>query len=798
MADSSFILDFVANFEKAAANLETFTKDVSKTVKQIEKDFGGIKLAAFATGLNQGIELAKKLGNALSEPIRQAAEFEADVNSLRIALDATGQATDKTVNGFIDFAAAVQETTKFSDNAVLTTASLIQNLSQLGGRELKTATKAALDLSTALGIDLNSAASLVGKAANGNVAAFKRYGIEVKKGATDSETFANALLLISQRFGGSSEKSVNTFAGAIAQLKNNFDDSLKTFGLVIIQNKTVIETIQLLSAGFIKLTQSIKNNEGIIGTLVNKGFLVLNAVLKNIVPLFSVAAVALAAYAASVAASTIAVLGFSGALQYATIGLRALAASAYAALVPLAPFIAAGAIIAGITAFAVKVYLIRDSFVSFQDAAKGAALELGIFVTEFFGLTSIAEKFKGLLDALKQKKIDLDTGDAMENFHNLDAAAKNYRKNLDEIAKEREIAANKERAQFEETATANFDKIKEALAKAGKSEYELIVLQKEEQLKVLKDYGSLGDEQAKVANALRLNVEEDFNNKRGELNKKSNEYWAGEAEKTLAKEQAKIDSRNKAIAGSVTATISGVQQGAAGVAGVASSLLSSLGPYGQAAGAALSFLAQGPEAVRAQLQGFIDGIPTIIDAIAESIPVVIEVLAANAGKITTALSLQMPFVANTLAIELVKQSPFIAISFVNSLINEAGRLITAISEGVKQAISKVTGFGGGGGGGALGAVINPVGFAKKKLGFAEGGIVPNGFPNDGFNAKLTSGEGVIPVDTMRRLDQYLSAADGRSSNNNSGGGTTIIKLIVGEQELANVMLGLNQRGFRLT
>lgn len=276
-----------------------------------------------------------------------------------------------------------------------------------------------------------------------------------------------------------------------------------------------------------------------------------------------------------------------------------------------------------------------------------------------------------------------------------------------------------------------------------------------------------------------------------------------EARDKIIKAQIKAEEDfKKGVLNSASSFLGSVQQGAAGVssafANIAAFATDILFPgFGQLVGGLISFLAQGPEAVRAQIQAFIDNIPVIIDAIVQSIPVVIEVLAANAPKIALSLSNQMPFVATSLSIALIQNMPNIAKGFVDGLIAESGRLVTAIADGVKQAISQVTSLGGGGRGGILGAVANPVAAIGRKLRFADGGIVPGGFPNDSFPAQLTSGEGVIPVDTMRRLDQYLSRADA-GSGQSSGGGTTIIKLVVGEQELANVLLSLNQRGFRVS
>lgn len=88
---------------------------------------------------------------------------------------------------------------------------------------------------------------------------------------------------------------------------------------------------------------------------------------------------------------------------------------------------------------------------------------------------------------------------------------------------------------------------------------------------------------------------------------------------------------------------------------------------------------------------------------------------------------------------------------------------------------------GGKGGGFVGRI-------GKSLGFAEGGRVPLGFPNDTFPARLTSGEEVIDRSTSERLREFLSEG---SSNQN-----VVIRLQVGETELADVIYNLNRRGFR--
>lgn len=794
MADSTFLLKFVSDFEQSRKSLEDFSKDIAASTKNISKQFSSIKFAALATGLNQGIELARKLGSAFAEPIAQAAEFEADVNSLRIALDATGQSSDVVVNRMIDFASAMQETTKFSDNAVISTAAYIQNLAQLSGQGLQNATKAALDLATALGIDVSSAAALVGKAANGNIAALKRYGIEIKQGKTDAETFANTLKVLSERFGGAAEKSVNTFAGAMAQLTNNFDDFLKEIGLAIIQNKDFISIIKMVSSAFADMANFIKANAELISGFVT-WIINLGKSLKDLIPFAAGAASALLTFVVLTQASNIAfIIGFAGGVKAlaSALGTMTIAVIKSTAAMLVNPIFLAVAGVAALVAFATKVAMVKDEFNSLKDAIIGVTMGMTSSILSFFGADAAAQSLAKSVQDLKDKKpkieVDVSQVEYANNVYN------DLRKARQEKIKEDEIAAKKARAQFEETATANFDKIRDALKKAGKSDYELLLLQKNEQLKIVNDYGKVGLQQAKEANTARLAVEKEYKNKVAELDKK----YSKEA-------LDKIDERNKKISGTVTAVISGVQKGAAGVAGVASSLLSSMGPYGAAAGAALEFLAQGPEAVKAQIQGFIDGIPVIIDAVVASIPVVIDTLAEKMPEIieklvemaprigfalTRVMIIQMPLVSVALAVALAQQAPYIALSFVNALITEAGRFITALIDGIKGAFSQVT---GGGGKTELLKTVATGGLNKLTKRFATGGVIPSGYPNDSFPARLTSGEGVVPVDTMRRLQQFLAKAD---SGSGAGAGETVVKLIVGEKELASVMLSLNQRGFR--
>lgn len=683
MADNDYIINLVADIKGSLKSVEDLSRGVNKEVSAIKSSFSSV--ATFAAGALAAIGVAFSLKAAIAE----ASEFERDVNQLRIALGATGQATDKTVDSFLEFADSIQETTKFSDNAVLTTSSLIQNIAQLGQKDLKVATKAALDLSSALGIELQTAASLVGKAANGNVEAFRRYGIEIRKGRDDTETFSNALTVLGSRFGGASEKAVGTFDGAMAQLRNTSADLLKSFGLFVTSSPEIIAAIQTISAVISKLSKEITDSDGAVRKFVT---------------------------------------GFAE------------------------------------------------------------------FVTKVDGRQAVYDEIAKSVKKNTQSQLDLN--DAVDEAIKLGKSYRSVRLEQEKVA---EISAKKIRQTLEENTIEGLKSIEGALENAGKTEFQIVKTSRDEQVRIIADAERLGLRTTSEANALILASNSEFEKKRRDLNEKSNEYYAALATKRLEADKKRADETRARIGSLASGIVGSVSQGAAGVAGalagVTGMLVDTVLPgLGGAAAQLLQFLAQGPEAVKAQIQAFVDNVPVIIDNIVLAIPAVIDALAANSGKIAIALSLAMPLVANRLAFELVKQSPTIAKSFVDGLISEAGRLINAVADGVRQAISQITNIAGGGGG-ILGAVTNPVGAISKKLKFSEGGVVPGGFPNDSFPILAQSGEGIVPNDTMRRLSQFLFAQDGGGSS--SGGAQNItVNLKVGEQDLASVILNLSRQGFR--
>ena len=112
-----------------------------------------------------------------------------------------------------------------------------------------------------------------------------------------------------------------------------------------------------------------------------------------------------------------------------------------------------------------------------------------------------------------------------------------------------------------------------------------------------------------------------------------------------------------------------------------------------------------------------------------------------------------------------------------------------------------------GGGGGIGDFFSNLGSA---FGFADGGIIPGGFPNDTFPARLTSGEMVLPPDVTSGLLGLINQPQQTAPENDVN--TAILlkiynslqnpqevntSITIDGRELANVILNLSRNNARL-
>ena len=128
-----------------------------------------------------------------------------------------------------NYAAALQKVTTFGDEEIINAKALIAAYTD-DEEKIKKATVATLDLAAAKGMDLNTAADLVGKSFGSSTNALSRYGIEVE-GAVGSTKRLNMITQnVSKLYGGQATAAAETFGGQLQQMKNAIGDVNEAIG----------------------------------------------------------------------------------------------------------------------------------------------------------------------------------------------------------------------------------------------------------------------------------------------------------------------------------------------------------------------------------------------------------------------------------------------------------------------------------------------------------------------------------------------------------------------------------------
>lgn len=268
------------NTEKMDKAIEEFSGNSKKNVSIFEQAWatamGFLGSQAVIGVFNQVQAAAGALFEELVvKGVESAIEAENAQNKFNTALALTGKYSKSTSMEFKEFTDGIEHNSNVTAEAALEAGSLIQSLGNLEKEGLKKATQAAVDMSAALGIDLQSAAKLVGKAATGEVASFSKFGLKLDEGRTKSETFEKALTALNNKFGGAASAQINTYAGQVNQLNNRWGDITEVFGRAVIENQTLLEVIKEINKILGEGVDGLEGNEQAMKELVGQGIIIL-------------------------------------------------------------------------------------------------------------------------------------------------------------------------------------------------------------------------------------------------------------------------------------------------------------------------------------------------------------------------------------------------------------------------------------------------------------------------------------------------------------------------------------------
>jgi|TARA_Y100000296_G_scaffold45926_1_gene52662 hypothetical protein len=183
-------------------------------------------------------------GATIGRVMKAMSKQEDAEKKLTQAIKSTGNATGITSLTMKNFASDLQAVTKFGDETIISAQALMLTFTQIGRDTFPEAIQASLNLSEAMGQDLQQTVIQIGKALNDPIqgmSALRRVGIQLSeqqqnqvKDFVNMNDVASAQKVILEeletQFGGMAVSATQTATGALIQLKNSWGDLLEMIG----------------------------------------------------------------------------------------------------------------------------------------------------------------------------------------------------------------------------------------------------------------------------------------------------------------------------------------------------------------------------------------------------------------------------------------------------------------------------------------------------------------------------------------------------------------------------------------
>lgn len=242
---------------------------------------GGLSdVAGELTGLNIGALAGAggvvALGKALGDAVNMAAETQVIQSQLAAVLKSTGGASGMTADSINSMAEEMKNLNAIDDDAIVKASNVMLTFTNVGKNVFPEAMQAAVDLSAAMGQDLQSSVVQLGKALNDpitGVSALQRVGVtftqtqkDMIKGFVDMGDAASAQKIVldelNREFGGSGAAAADTYTGKVKALQISMEDLQKAIGTdllpaatqIVTTFKEGIQTFELL----VNLTNSVR------------------------------------------------------------------------------------------------------------------------------------------------------------------------------------------------------------------------------------------------------------------------------------------------------------------------------------------------------------------------------------------------------------------------------------------------------------------------------------------------------------------------------------------------------------
>ena len=235
--------------DKASRNLGKVDKGLGRLAKS------AAKTAAAFFGARMLLDGFRSVLNATREQILAETQLNA-------VLKSTGSAAGLTAKELTKMASALQKQTRFGDEAIIKAQSLMLTFTKVGKEVFPDAIEAVLNMSEAMGQDLQQGVIQVGKALNDpilGVTALRRVGVQLSdqqvdlvKHFTNTSQVAEAQKIIlgelETQFGGVAKAAGETMPGSLDQMNHAVGDAAEALGKALAPaiTKTANELTRLI------------------------------------------------------------------------------------------------------------------------------------------------------------------------------------------------------------------------------------------------------------------------------------------------------------------------------------------------------------------------------------------------------------------------------------------------------------------------------------------------------------------------------------------------------------------------
>jgi hypothetical protein len=237
-------------FKAAAGEAESFGSKIGKLLNPLELLKAGIAGLGLAT-----------LGELFKKSVEASNNAEAAWGRVESAVDNAGISFNLVKGDLDKLFASIQSTTRFSEDQASDAFATLMSITNDYSGSVKNLTLVS-DIAIAKHLELGEAATLVGKAMEGQTAALKKQGIIIREGADVMDE-------LRKRFQGFADRDATTMQGQLHQLANAWDEVLKAMGRALTGMAGGTSTTAALTG---KLTE--------LGTWIDDNLTALNDVAK--------------------------------------------------------------------------------------------------------------------------------------------------------------------------------------------------------------------------------------------------------------------------------------------------------------------------------------------------------------------------------------------------------------------------------------------------------------------------------------------------------------------------------------